>query len=154
MGDEEDGFSFFCEVLHDLHQLVDFLRRQNRGRLVEDQDFVVTVEHFQNFGTLLHADGDIRDQSVRIDHQTVFLAQFHDFCTGILFLEEKAFGRLYAEDDVVENRETFDQLKVLVHHTDVEIIGVVRRVDMDFLPILLDDSGGRLIQTKKNTHQG
>ena len=59
-----------------------------------------------------------------------------------------------SEDDVVENRETFDQLKVLVHHTDVEIIGVVRRVDMDFLPILLDDSGGRLIQTKKNTHQG
>ena len=59
MGDEEDGFSFFCQVLHDLHQLVDFLRRQNRGRLVEDQDFVVTVEHFQNFGTLLHTDGDI-----------------------------------------------------------------------------------------------
>ena len=68
---------------------------------------------------------------------------------GHSFLEEKAFGRLYAEDDVVENRETFDQLKVLVHHTDVEIVGVVRRVDMDFLPILLDDSGGRLIQTKR-----
>ena len=59
------------------------------------------------------------------------------FCTGILFLEEKAFGRLYAEDDVVENRETFDRLKVLVNHTDIEIVGVVRRVDMDFLPFFL-----------------
>ncbi len=82
VGDEEDGFSFFCEVLHDLHQLVDFLRRQNRGRLVEDQNFVVTVEHFQNFGTLLHADGDIADQSVRIDLQTVLFAQVHDLFAG------------------------------------------------------------------------
>ena len=55
-------------------QLVDFLGRQHGGRLVENQDLVVPVQHFQNFRALLHTDGDVLDQRVRIDPQAVFLA--------------------------------------------------------------------------------
>ena len=63
-----------ARLLHDLHELVDLLRGQDGRRLVEDQDLVVAVEHLEDLGALLHADGDVLDERVGVDVQAVFLA--------------------------------------------------------------------------------
>ena len=55
MGDKEDGLAFLCKVFHDLHQLADLLRGQNRCRLIKDQHLVIPVKHLQDFRTLLHS---------------------------------------------------------------------------------------------------
>ena len=85
MRDEQDALALFGEVFHDLHELLDLLRSQNRRGLVEDKYLVFAVEHFEDLGALLHADGDILDKRVGVDAQAVFVAQLHDlFARGIL----------------------------------------------------------------------
>ena len=154
VGDEDDALALGGERTHDVEEALDLEVGEDGGGLVEDEEVCPAEQHLHDLDALLHADGDVLDLGIEVDLQAVFFRELLDLFARFLALDEAELRRLRAEDDVVENRETFDQLKVLVHHTDVEIVGVVRRVDMDFLPILLDDSGGRLIQTKKNTHQG
>ena len=118
---------------------------RNGRRLVEDQDLVVAVEHFENFGALLHTDGDILDDRVGIDVQTVFLGQIENLFARVLLLQEAHFVRLDAENDVVEDREALDQLEVLVHHADAERVRVVRVADLNLAAVLVDLALLRLV---------
>ena len=59
VGDEEDGFSFGGQILHDFHQLVDLLRRQYRCGFIKNKDFIVPIKHFQDLYPLLHPNGYI-----------------------------------------------------------------------------------------------
>ena len=145
MGDEQDGLPFPGEVPHDFHQLVDFLRRQHRGGLIEDQNFIVAIEHFQYFDTLLHADGNIFDLCIRIDGQSVFFGECDNLFARLLFLQKTELVRLNAEDDVVQCGIDLHQLEVLVYHTDVQGVGVVRVLDPDDFAVLFDGAGFRLI---------
>ena len=155
VADEEDGLAFSGQVLHDLHQFFDFLRRQHGGGLVEDQDFIVPVEHLQNLCALLHTDGNILNLCVGIHLQAVFFRQRNDLFPGLLFLQE-AHGadRFHAHDDVIQHREALHQLEVLVHHADAQVVGVVRIVDLNFFAVLFDGALFRLIKAEKNAHQG
>ena len=44
MGDKDDRLALTLEVLHDDHQFVDLLRRQDSRRLVEDQDVGIALQ--------------------------------------------------------------------------------------------------------------
>ena len=90
VGDEEDALPFRREILHDLHELVDLLRREHRGGLVEDEDLVVAIEHLEDLGTLLHTDGDVLDDRVRIDLQAVFLRELEHLLAGLVLAQEAA----------------------------------------------------------------
>ena len=153
MGDEEDALALGREVLHDLHELFDLLRGQDRRRLVEDEDLVVAVEHFEDLGALLHADGDILDDGVGVDVQAVFFRQVDDLFPRLLLLQEAHFVRLDAEDDVVEDGEAFDQLEVLVDHADAERVGVVRVADLDLAAVLVDLAFLRLVKAEEDAHE-
>ena len=154
MGDEQDALALGSQILHDLHELFDLLRGQHGGRLVEDQDLVVAVQHLEDLGALLHADGDILDQRVGVDGQAVLLREGHDLFPGLLLLQETVLRGLDAQDDVVQNGEALDQLEVLVHHADAKIVGVVRVLDLDLLAVLLDGALLGLIQAEQYAHQG
>ena len=153
VGDEQDALALRGEVLHDLHELRDLLRRQHRGGLVEDQDLIVAVEHLENLGTLLHTDGDILDFRVGINTEAVFFGEGQDLLAGFLLLKKSHLVWLYAQNDVIENREALDQLEVLMDHPDAEVVGVIRVVDFDFFSVLLDDTLLGLVQAEQNTHQ-
>ncbi len=45
MRDKENGFSLFCKVFHNLHQLLNLLRREHRRGLIEDEYIIVPVKH-------------------------------------------------------------------------------------------------------------
>ena len=153
VGNKENALSLRGEIAHDLHQLFDLLRREHGRRLVEDEDLVVAVEHFQNLGALLHTDGDILDLRVGIDVQAVFLAQSENLFARFLLLKETELVRLNAHNDVIQNGEALHQLEVLMHHADAERIGVVGVVDLDFFAVLFDDALLRLIEAEQNAHQ-
>ena len=150
---EENGLPFPCQIFHDLHQLGDLLRREDGGRLVKDQDLIVTVEHLENLRSLLHTDGDVLDLGVGIDLQTVLLREGQDFFAGFLLLQKTHLVRLDAQDDVVENREAFHQLEMLVNHADPQIIGVIGVVDLDFNAVFLDGAFFRLIKAEQHAHE-
>ena len=67
VGDEDDRFPLLPQVLHDLHEILYFLRGKHRRRLVKDQYFRVPVEHLHDLDPLLHAYGYILYLCVRID---------------------------------------------------------------------------------------
>ena len=153
VGDEEDGFALFLEPAHDLHQLVDLLRRQNSRGLVEDQDLIVAVEHFQDLHALLHSNGNVADEGVRVHPQAVLLAQGHDLFAGLGFLQKAHLVGLHAQDDIVQHAEALHQLEVLVHHADAKRVRVVGIPDGDLLAIFEDLALFRLIQAEQHAHQ-
>ena len=153
VGDEEDGLAFLCQAAHDVHELFDLLRRQNGSRLIEDQDLIVAVEHLEDLRALLHADGDVLDESIGVDVQAILLRELHDLFPGLILLQEARLVRLHAEDDVFKHRKALHELKVLMHHANAQCIGIVRIIDLDFHAILLDNALFRLIQAEQDAHQ-
>ena len=154
MRNEQNGLSFGCQILHDLHELFNLLRCQYCSRLIEDQDLVVAVEHLQDLGTLLHADGDIFNDGIRIYVQTILLGECDNFLAGFVFLQEACLVRLDTKDNVVEYGETFHQLKVLMNHADSKIICIIGIVNLYLFAVLADLAFLRLVQTEENRHQG
>ena len=55
------------ELAHDLHQLVGLLRREHRGRLVEDEHLGVARERLDDLDALLHADRQVLDEGIGVD---------------------------------------------------------------------------------------
>ena len=135
MGDEQDALSFFCETFHDIHEFSYFLNSQYSGRLIENQDFVVAVEHLEDFGSLLHTYRDILNDCVRVNGQVVFLRELHDLLACLILFQKETLSGFDSQDDIVKNREAFDQLEVLVYHTYAEIVGIVRVPDFDLLTV-------------------
>ena len=155
MRDKQDALALFCEVFHDLHELLDLLRGEHRGRLVENKYLVFAVEHFEYFGALLHTDCHVLDDRIWIDAQSVLIAQLNYlFARLILFKKSRLIRRLITEDDVIENREALNKLEVLVHHPDTEAVGIVGVFYLDLFAVFFDDTLFRLVQAEQNAHQG
>ena len=153
VGDEQDGLPLGGQVLHDGHQLVDLLGCQHGGGLIEDEDLVVAVQHLQYLGALLHTHGDVLDQRVRVDLQSVLFAEGQHLLPGLLLLQETVFRGLNAHDDVVQHGEAFHQLEMLVDHADAQGIGIVGVFDRDHRAVLFDDALLGLIQAEQYAHQ-
>ena len=85
--------------------------------------------------------------------QTVLLGKSKHLFARFLLLQDAVLCRLDAHDNVIEHREAFDQLEVLVHHADAERVGIVRVPDLDHLTVLLDDALLRLVKTEQHAHQ-
>ena len=154
VGDEQDALALGLETAHDLHQFVDFLRRKDGGRLIKNQNLIVAVQHFKDFDTLLHTDGNVADQCVGIYAQTVLFAQGHDLFARSIFFEETELGILDTQNDVVQNGKTFHQLEVLMHHADAQRGGLVRVGDFYLFAVLFDDALFGLVHAEQYAHQG
>src|SRR5699024_761850 len=150
---EEDGLAFLGKAPHDLHQLVNFLRGEHGGRLVENQNFVIPVEHLQDFGTLLHTHGDVLHLGVQVHLELVLFRQLLNLLPGHLLLQEAQLGVLGTQDNIVQDGKHIHQLEVLVHHANVQSGGVVGVVNLDRLAVLSDFSCLRLIQAKQHRHK-
>ena len=153
VGDDDDALAVLDEVVHDVDELDDLLRRERGGRLVEDQDVGAAVERLEDLDALLHADGDVLDLRVRVDGQAVALGDLHDVFARRGHVELHALGRLGAEDDVFRDREGLNEHEVLVHHADAGRDRVARVVHFDLLAVDQNVAGGGLKQTVKLVHQ-
>ena len=151
--DEEDGLALARKLLHRGHELVDLLRGEHGGRLVEDENLIVAVEHLEDLDALLHADGDVLDLGIEVDLQAVFFRELLDLFARFLALDETELRRLRAEDDVVEHGEHVDELEVLVHHADAERGGIIGVVDLDGLAVFADLARLRLVQAEEHAHE-
>ena len=96
VSDQDDGLAFLGQVLHDLDEFSDFLRRQNGSWFVEDQDVGPAVKNLQDFNSLLLSNGDVRNLSVRIDGQAVLLGQGQDLFSGGFEVQGQALGGFVA----------------------------------------------------------
>ncbi len=125
VGDEQDALTLGLEAPHDFHELVNLLGGQHGGGLIEDQDLIVPVEHLQDLHPLLHTYGDVGDLGVGSIFRLYRWDRARTFSRAFFFLQDAHVTVLLAQDDVVQDGETFHQLKVLVYHADVQGRGVV-----------------------------
>ena len=149
--DYHDGFSFLHKIPDNPHEFVDFLRSQNRRRLVKNQDVGVAVEHFQNLHTLLHSHGNVLNLHVGIDVQSVLFAKRLDSCGSLLSVQDES--AFLSQDYVLGNRKVSHKLKVLVDHSDSKPRRVIRILYRNFLSADFYRSPVGMIKPEQDAHQ-
>jgi hypothetical protein len=76
--DEDDRHSLGRQGAQDAEELAGLLRRQDGGRLVEDQDVGVPVERLEDLDALLLPDGDRLDAGIGVDREVERARQLGD----------------------------------------------------------------------------
>ena len=127
VGDVEDRAAARRQFPQGLEQLLDFLRRQHRGRLVHDQESRVEQERAHDLDALAFADAERRHDSARIELEVVGFE--HPVELRQKFARGKA--RVEAERDVFQHRHRLEQREVLEHHADAEPSSRARIGDAD-----------------------
>ena len=113
-----------------VEQLVDLLRHQHGGRLVEDDDLGAAVQHLEDLDALLLPDTEVAHQCVGVDLEAVALAELADLRARLACAEVPPRPRLVTEHDVLPDREVVGQLEVLEHHADAGADRVTRRFEV------------------------
>ena len=152
--DEDDGHPLCDEALEDLEQLHRLLRRQHRGRLVEDQDVGAAIERLEDLDALLLAHGDVADARVRVDVEAELLGELADAAFGGGGVEKYAVPpRLRGEHDVLGDGHHRDEHEVLVHHPDPGGNRAVRRADVGRLAVQQDLALVGPVEPVEDVHQ-
>ena len=114
--DVEDRAAARRELSQSLEQLLDFLRRQHRGRLVHDQQPRIEQERAHDLDALALADAERRDDAARIELEPIGLE--HPIELGQKLARGEA--RIEAERDILEHRHRLEQREMLEHHADAQ----------------------------------
>ncbi len=137
----------------DCQELLRFRRRQGGGGLIQDEDPGASIQGLQDLDRLLLALRQLPDLGLEVDLEAVAVADLGDLVSGPLQVGNAArFGM--AQDDVLEDRVSGDQLAVLVNHADAEVNGVQGRVEGHLLPVNVDLAFVGLEQPEQDLHQG
>ncbi len=149
--DDNDSLAVGAHVAQHVKELVRLLRRQNGGRLVEDQHVGPAVEDLDDLDGLLLRDRHVVDLLRRVDVKAVAV-------TDLLHLPVRRghvelLPVVQAKHDVLRCCEHVDQLVVLMDHADLVVERVFRAADRDGLPADQDLSAVREINSGQHVHQ-
>src|SRR6267143_4773576 len=153
VGDQDERLALFAERPHDREQLVHLLRREHRGRLVEDEKLGTVVEDFQDLDALLQAEGNVLDSGAWLDRDGEALLEVADAFLDGPVVEQRA-AALVAEHDVLRDGERWHKHEVLVDHSDAERDSVARTGDSHLAPAEADRSRIGPIEAVQDVHQG
>ena len=158
MGNQDNCLSVLPKFPDNLQQGVDFLWSQHSRGLVKDQDLRLSVEHLQNFHPLLRGNIHVSDNVLRIYGKAVLLREGPDLAVGLPDIHggkkaQNLFHRFHAHDNVLRYGIVGNQLKVLMHHADVQPRGMIGRLQLHLLAPDKNLSFIRLIHTEQHTHQ-
>ena len=90
MGDEDDALAVVLELANDAEELLDLLRGEHGGWLVEDEDLGVPEQHLDDLDPLLDADRELLDDGVRIDLEVVLGGDVPHVLAGLADVEDAA----------------------------------------------------------------
>jgi hypothetical protein len=154
VADEDDRLPLRRQLVDDLEQLLRLLRRQDRGRLVEDQDLRTAVESLQDLDALLLSDSDRLDARVRVHGQPERLGELaHPPRSRVVVEQDTRLRRLLRQDDVLGDGHDRNEHEVLVHHPDPELDRVLRRRDRHRLPVHQDLARVGRVEAVEDAHQ-
>ena len=151
MGDDHDGLAVVAHVAQDPEQFFRFLRGQDGGGLVQDQNVGPAVEHFDDLHRLFLGHGHVVDLLVGIQIETVLPAKVVDALRHLLDVEASLF--LQPQSHVFRRGQHVDQFKVLVDHADPVLERILGGSNDHFLAVDVDLAGIREIDTCQHVHQ-
>ena len=119
MSDKHDRGAGGAKLLHDCHQLVGFLRCQNRGWLIENQNLGIADKCLDDLNALLNAHGKIANDRIRVNFKAESSRNLAHLCASRFDVENSTkLGRFVAENHIFGDGENWDEHEVLVHHSD------------------------------------
>ena len=142
------------ELAQGAEQLLDLLRDEHRGGLVEDQRAGAPVEHLEDLDALPLAHPEVLHQRVGVDVEPVPVGDLPDAPARGGDVQPAAGGRLAAQDDVLEDGEVVGELEVLVDHADAGLDGVRRARERDGGAVELDGPLVGPLHPVEDLHEG
>ena len=149
VGDDDEGLTVRLHVPHDLEQLVRLLRRQDGGRLVQDQNIRAPEQYLDDLHSLLLGNGHIVDLLVGVDVKAVLIADLLDFLAGLGQVQLA----LKTQNDVLRGGEHIHQLEMLMDHADAIVECVLGGGDGHRLAVNIDLSLIGEVDAGKHIHQ-
>jgi hypothetical protein len=144
VGDEDDGQTIRHQVAQDFKQPVDFLRRQDTRRLVEDEDAGFGQQEFEQFDFLLLPDRKVLDVRPGIDLKAIALPQGFELAGDRREVRNsRQAGQ--EEGDVLDDGERRDEGQALEDHPDVVPARFLGRPQPDGLAVHQDLPGVALV---------
>ena len=116
VADVEDGAALAFEPVEHDEQLIGFLRRQYRGRLVEDQELWILHQHAHDLDALAFADREPPHFALGIEWQPIVLRNLRQPRRH----SGEGFAAVEAERDVFRNGQIVEQREMLKHHADAK----------------------------------
>ena len=126
--------------------------RQDRRRLVHDQDPGAAVQDLEDLDPLSLADGQLPDPRPRVDAQAVRLGKPADLRVVAAEIEPEA-GPIEADDDVLGDGHRRDQREVLMDHPEAGRDRIPRGAERHRPPVEEDLPGIGLVQPVEDVHQ-
>ena len=149
--DEDHGAAGERKLAHRLEQPVGLLRREHRGRLVENHDAGITVERLDDLDALLLADRELPDASRGVDVEAELLRERAHAPLDLGASNDE--GGVVTEHDVLGHRERGDEPEVLVHHADARSDRGARRAELHRLARDLDVPAIGAIETGQHVRE-
>ena len=150
VADIEHGAPFRLQFGEGLEQAVGLLRRQHRGRLVEDDEFGVLEKRPHDLDALALADGKVRDMGLRIERQAVGARQRRRL---VRHFGKRNAGR-QGQCDVLCDRQRLEQRKMLEDHADAKPAGGAGARNSHRLALPDDLAARRRKNAEQHLHQG
>ena len=150
MADVQNTAALGCQFAQGFEQLLDRLRRQHRGRLIQNQQLRLGQQGAHNFHPLAFADRQRMHMALRFQLQAILLGRVRD---APFQLVELGVPR-QTERDIFGNGQRIEQRKMLEYHRDTQLSGSGRIGNMDFLAIPEHLAGVRLDRAIDDFHQG
>ena len=114
VADVEDRAALGLQPVQHDEELIGFLRGQDRGRLIEDQEFRVLHQHAHDLDALPLADRELPDLAVGIERKPVNIGHFFEPRRHVL----EQFLAVEPERDILGDGEIVEQREMLEHHAD------------------------------------
>ena len=154
MGDDDDGAAIVAHALELNEKLLRFLGRQNRSRLIEDDQLRAPCQHLQNLHLLGHAHRQRSAKCIGIHGHVVLLRQRRRACTHCLFVQQGEAAGLHAQVYVLIHGKLVDEHEMLIDHADAQRSRGFRGRDQNPLPVPEDLPLRREFRTVEDLHQG
>ncbi len=135
---------------HNVKELFGLLRSENRRRFVKYQDIGTAVKNLKYLHRLLFRHRHFIYFFLRIKLKAVFFADLPDVFRRLV---QPVIFILNAENDILGCRKDVDQLKVLVHHTDLIFVRVLGGTDNCGFPVNEDFSLVGKINSRYHIHK-
>ena len=154
MCNKKHRLSLAYQITDCFKQSLHFLVWKNRRGLVQNNNISFSIKYLYNLYLLLHSNRQISDQRLKLKMKSIFRADFFDLCFACFFVDKAAlFNALIAHDDIVKNRKTVKQHKLLLHHTNSRSVCIIRIAENLIFSVQLNCSGIRADYTGNDIHQ-
>ena len=158
MADIDDRNALGLEILDDAEQGLHLVRRQGRGRLVQDEHLAVRRDRLGDFHRLHLGNGQIAKALLGIKVHANLFEQLRGILIHFRMIDhrdasQQLLHRIAANVDVFRNAALRHGLEFLVHHRDAHIQRLQRIGDIYLLALVENFALVHLVNAKHALHQ-